>query len=196
MREFTIILLSYLMGSISWAYFLGKMSNNVDIRAHGSGNAGATNALRVLGKKMGALTLILDVLKGVLAVIIGSSILGFNGRILSSIFVVLGHNWPVFLNFKGGKGVATSFGVLLMLNWKVGIICFFIAAIVVLTTRYVSLGSILTSIAAPIVMYIISPDNKLLFITTLSLGLLCVFRHKANIVRLMEGKENKLGSKI
>lgn len=197
MKVFTTILISYLIGCFSSAYFLGKISKNIDIRSYGSGNAGATNALRILGKKMGILTLVLDIFKGLLAVYIGSMILGFNGKLLSSIFVVIGHNWPVFLKFKGGKGVATSLGAILMLNWKAGLLCLLIAVIVVSITRYVSLGSVIASISAPIIIFLTSPEkNKYLYITITILAILSVCRHKTNIIKLYKGKESKIGDKV
>lgn len=197
MKILIIILVSYLIGCFSSAYFLGKVSKNIDIRSYGSGNAGATNALRVLGKKMGILTFVLDILKGIIAVFLGQIILGFNGGLLASIFVVLGHNFPVFLGFKGGKGVATSLGVLLVLNWPTGLICLLIGVIFIVITRYVSLGSVMASITAPIVIVLTSDSiDKLLYLTTLLLALLSIFRHKANIVRLLKGEENKLGKNI
>lgn len=197
MKILIIILVSYLIGCFSSAYFLGKVSKNIDIRSYGSGNVGATNALRVLGKKMGILTFVLDILKGIIAVFLGQIILGFNGGLLASIFVVLGHNFPVFLGFKGGKGVATSLGVLLVLNWPTGLICLLIGVIFIVITRYVSLGSVMASITAPIVIVLTSDSiDKLLYLTTLLLALLSIFRHKANIVRLLKGEENKLWKNI
>ena len=197
MKVFFTILASYLIGCFSSAYFLGKTSKNIDIRSHGSGNAGATNALRVLGTKMGILTFVLDILKGILAVMLGKYIYGFNGGLLASVFVVLGHNFPVFLGFKGGKGVATSLGVLLIINWQTALISLVVAVIFILTTRYVSLGSIMASAVAPIAIIIVSDStNKLLFITIFVLASLSIIRHKANIMRLLKGKEAKLGNKI
>lgn len=191
------ILISYLIGCFSSAYFLGKMSKNIDIRSYGSGNAGATNALRVLGKKMGALTFVLDILKGVIAVFIGQIILGFNGSLLASLFVVLGHNFPVFLGFKGGKGIATSLGSLLILNWQTGLICLIIGVVFIVITKYVSLGSIMATISAPIVIVFTSDSiDKYLYLTTLLLAFLSIFRHKTNIIRLFKGKESKLGKNI
>lgn len=196
MKEIIIILLSYLVGCFSSAYVLGKMYKNIDIRNHGSGNAGATNALRVLGTKIGALTFFLDLLKGVAAVLIGIGILGFKGSLLAGIFVVIGHNFPIFLGFKGGKGVATSLGVLFILNWKTALICLLIGAIVILITRYVSLGSILASISAPIIIVLTTESiDKYLYITTIILALLSILRHRSNIIRLCKGEENKLGNK-
>ncbi|MBU5314140.1 glycerol-3-phosphate 1-O-acyltransferase PlsY [Tissierella carlieri] len=197
MRILITILLSYLIGCFSSAYFLGKISKNIDIRNYGSGNAGATNALRVLGKKVGALTFALDILKGVIAVLIGKYMFGFNGSLLAGIFVVLGHDFPIFLGFKGGKGVATSFGVLLILNWKAGLICLLVAASIIIFTKYVSLGSIAASISAPVAMVLtLDSVNKYLYITTWVLAALSVYRHKANILRLCRGEENKLGNNI
>ena len=197
MRAFIVMLLSYLIGSFSSAYFLGKMSKNIDIRSYGSGNAGATNALRVLGKKMGALTFFMDFIKGIIAVFIGNAIFGFTGSLLAGVFVVLGHNWPVFLGFKGGKGVATSFGVLLVLNWQTALLCFLIGAIVIIVTRYVSLGSIVAAIVAPIIIVLTTQSiDKYLYITIVILALLSVSRHKANILRLCKGEENRLGNNM
>ena len=197
MKIFLSILLSYLIGCFSSAYFLGKVSKNIDIRNYGSGNAGATNALRVLGKKMGVLTFVLDILKGIVAVLLGKSLLGFNGSLLASFFVVLGHNFPIFIKFKGGKGVATSFGVLLILSWKVGLLCLLGAAIVILFTRYVSLGSITAAVLAPLFIVLTSDTvDKTLYFTVWILATLLVLRHKANIIRLCNREENKLGNNI
>lgn len=196
MKAVLTILLSYLIGCFSSAYVLGKMSKNIDIRSYGSGNLGTTNALRVLGKKMGVITLILDILKGIIAVLMGNVILGTNGSLLAGIFVVLGHNFPIFLRFKGGKGVATSLGVLFLLNWKAGLICLVIGVIIILSTRYVSLGSITASIMAPFAMTLTTDsNNKYLYVTTWILAVLSILRHKSNILRLCKGEENKLGNK-
>ena len=197
MRAFIVMLLSYVIGSFSSAYVIGKTSKNIDIRSYGSGNAGATNALRVLGKKMGALTFFMDFIKGIIAVFIGNAIFGFTGSLLAGVFVVLGHNWPVFLGFKGGKGVATSFGVLLVLNWQTALLCFLIGTIVIIVTRYVSLGSIVAAIVAPIIIVLTTQSiDKYLYITIVILALLSVSRHKANILRLCKGEENRLGNNM
>ncbi len=194
MKVVITILLSYLLGCFSSAYVLGKLTKNIDIREYGSGNAGATNALRVLGKKLGALTFLLDILKGILAVVIGKYLLGLDGGLLASIFVVLGHNFPVFLNFKGGKGVATSLGVLMILNWKIGLVCLIVGVTVIILTRYVSLGSILASITGPIATIILLDNvDKNFYYTIWFLGLLSIIRHKSNIQRLLRGEENRLG---
>lgn len=192
-----VICFAYLLGSFSSAYVLGKILMKTDIRAHGSGNAGTTNALRVFGKKVGALTFILDILKGVLAVYIGSMIMNYNGKLIAGIFVVIGHNWPIFFKFKGGRGIATSFGVLLSLYWPVPIISLIIFLLIVIITRYVSLGSIISAILVPIIGVVLNKPFKFsYFITTLILAVLAIFRHRDNIKRLISGKEYKIGEKV
>ncbi len=196
MKIILTIFTAYLLGCFSPAYFLGKMTKDVDIRNYGSGNAGTTNAIRVFGKKVGILTFLIDMIKGILAVIIGRYLMGPEGGYIAAIFVVLGHNWPVFLNFKGGKGVATSFGVLMILNWEMALICLVIFIAIIFLTKYVSLGSIMAAVSAPIVSFILvgSVENYLFF-TTLVLASLSILRHRNNISRLLSGNENKLGKK-
>ncbi len=197
MKIIITVILSYLLGCFSSAYFLGKVTKNIDIREYGSGNAGATNALRVMGKKIGALTFLLDILKGIIAVIIGHYLLGFDGKLLAGVFVVLGHNFPVFLNFKGGKGVATSLGVLMILDWKIGLSCLVVGVIVIMITKYVSLGSIFASITAPIsIIVLLDNIDRNFYFTIWFLGILSVIRHKSNIHRLLRGEENRLGKNI
>lgn len=194
---FVVALISYFIGNFSSAYILGKIFQKKDIRNYGSGNAGATNALRVFGKKLGGITFILDVLKGILAVYIGEKIMGYNGKLIASIFVVLGHNWPVFLKFKGGKGIATSLGVVFLLHWPTAIICTAIGVAIIIITRYVSLGSIIAAGLVPIIGSIVNrPFNMDFFITTLILAILAIYRHKDNINRLLKGEEFKLGEKV
>lgn len=193
MEIFAVIILSYLLGSISPSYLLGK-TKKIDIRREGSGNAGTTNVIRVLGPKLGALTFILDLLKGIFSVLLGQLIFGFNGGLLASIFVVIGHNWPLYFGFKGGKGIATSLGVLIIINWQMGLICLAIALTTIFFTRYVSLGSILASVSAPfIIVFTTDSVNMLLYSTVYILASLSIFRHRSNIVRLLRGEENKFG---
>lgn len=196
MKIVLTIVIAYLIGSFSPAYFLGRVINKKDIREYGSGNAGSTNALRVFGKKVAALTLIMDVLKGVIAITIGRYIMGVNGGYLGGLFVVLGHNWPIFLKFKGGKGIATSLGVLFTLNWKLGLACLTIGLIFIIFSKQVSLGSVMASIAAPLVSYLlVGTINDYLFVTTMLLALLSIYRHRSNIGRLIRGEESKLDFK-
>lgn len=205
---FIAMILSYLLGSISSAVIISKTLFGHDIRNEGSGNAGATNMLRTHGKKMGALTLTLDVLKGVIAVLLANLIKNFTAGdafilraipFLAGLFVILGHNFPVFFNFRGGKGVATSLGVVLALNYKVALIIACISLLVMIITRYVSLGSILAGILyiAVDLTYMIFTDNFYYpeFIFTILVGSLLIIRHRQNIKRLLNGTENKLGQK-
>lgn len=189
--------LSYLIGNFSSAYILGKTFKRTDIRTYGSGNAGATNALRVFGKKLGVAAFILDILKGVLAVYIGGQIMGYKGKLIAAVLVVLGHDWPIFLKFKGGKGIATSLGVLVLLHWPTAVVCIIIGVLVIIRTKYVSLGSIIAACLVPIIGTIMNrPFNKDYFVATLILGVIAIFKHRSNIKRLMEGKEFKLGERI
>ncbi|WP_223376084.1 glycerol-3-phosphate 1-O-acyltransferase PlsY [Schnuerera sp. xch1] len=196
MKVLLVIMLAYLIGNFSSAYVLGKIIKNTDIRNCGSGNAGATNALRVFGKKIGILAFVFDVLKGVLAIYIGGKILGYDGKLIAGLFSVIGHNWPIFLNFKGGKGIATSFGILLSLHWPTAMISLVFFIVVLVMKRYVSLSSITAAVVAPIVVILIKrPFDKGFVIVTLILAIIAIFKHKANIKRLLEGKEYKIGEK-
>ena len=144
-------IVSYLIGSVNFSILLSKMLSGKDIRESGSGNAGATNMLRTYGKKMGVITLLLDVLKGIVVILLSRLVKNIAGTdeiypvisYIAGVCVILGHNFPLYFGFKGGKGVATSLGVVLMLDWKVGLIVAVVAIAVMAVTRYVSLGSIL-----------------------------------------------------
>lgn len=194
MKLLLTIILTYLIGSFSSAYIIGKVARDIDIRSHGSGNSGTTNALRVMGKKFGALTFIFDFGKGILAAYIGRLILGDIGILVGGFSAVIGHNWPIFIGLRGGKGVATSLGVLLFLHWPSTIIAVSIGLVIGLTTRYVSLGSMCFLSSFPIVYAIVSKSfRKEYFILALLLAILAVIRHKSNIQRLIAGNENKLG---
>ena len=191
-----VILIGYGVGNFATSYILGKVFKKTDIRKHGSGNAGATNALRVFGIKLAAATFLFDALKGVLAVIIGRMILGDIGGYIGGVFVVVGHNWPIVLRFKGGKGVASTIGVALTINYKIALICIVIGIIIVIMTKYVSLGSITAMTLLPILsLILIRPFDINFIIFTIILSLMAVFRHRSNIKRLISGNESKLGQK-
>jgi glycerol-3-phosphate acyltransferase PlsY len=184
--------MSYFIGDISFAYILGKIFAKKDVRDYGSGNAGATNAFRTFGKKVGAMVFIGDVLKGVVAVLLGRYFEGQTGAYLAGALVIIGHNWPILLNFKGGKGVATTIGVMLFVNFKLTLICVIFGAIIIVITRTVSLGSILGMAAAPLVSIIfIRPLAIELFVFTIFVACMSIYRHKDNIKRLIKGNENK-----
>lgn len=190
------IIISYFLGNISGGMIFGKILFNKDIRNYGSKNAGTTNALRVFGLKAGVLTFIIDFLKSILACYIGMKFLGLNGILLSGIFVVLGHNWPVFLNFKGGKGIASSFGFIVFLDYRLALIAISIFILIVIFTKYISLGSMLsTASVLPISYMFFGYRNIYVLSTFLFLLLLTFYRHKSNIVRLLNGNENKFATK-
>ncbi len=192
--------LSYLMGSIPTAYIFGKLSKGLDIREHGSGNVGATNVFRVLGKGPGAIVLILDILKGLLAVVLIADVLGLTEiyhRLLLSICVISGHNWTIFLKFKGGKGIATTLGVLIGLAikiasiWPVLAITLIVWVVSFLITAIVSLSSILAAITLPVIMALTSQPLEIIFVGVL----LCIFvviRHRPNVKRLLRGEEPRV----
>ncbi len=192
-------IVGYLLGSLNSSVIVSKAYGK-DIRQHGSGNAGTTNTLRVLGKFAALLVLIGDMLKGILACIIGYFIMkyaGFSsevGLILSGIFAVVGHNWPVYFGFRGGKGVLTTFAVVLCMDWRMALICLGLFIILVAITKYVSLGSI---VVATIFAILGIPFGKSLVFIVLSwcLALMIILRHRANIVRLLNGNENKITDK-
>ena len=196
-------IVSYLIGSVNFSILLSKMLSGKDIRESGSGNAGATNMLRTYGKKMGVITLLLDVLKGIVVILLSR----FAGTdeiypvisYIAGVCVILGHNFPLYFGFKGGKGVATSLGVVLMLDWKVGLIVAVVAIAVMAVTRYVSLGSILGGamyIVIEIVKMIVTKNvDAIQLVCVVIIGGLLIARHHANIKRLLSGTENKLGAK-
>lgn len=192
-----IAIISYLIGNFSSAYILGKVCKSKDIRKYGSGNAGATNALRVFGVKIGLISFILDILKGIIAVNIGNYFMGYNGALIAGAFVVIGHDWPVFLKFKGGKGIATSLGVMLYLHLPTAIICIAIGFTIIAITRYVSLGSIVATCLVPILGSVLKkPFDLNFFICTIILASMAIFRHRSNIKRLKNGEESKLGQEV
>ncbi|KGG79759.1 hypothetical protein Y919_10105 [Caloranaerobacter azorensis H53214] len=192
-----VLLLSYLIGNINAAYLIGRILENKDIRNYGSGNAGATNALRVFGAKIAAVTFLFDLLKAVIAVILGKMILGETGMFLAGISVIVGHNWPALLNFRGGKGIASTIGVMLIINYKITLICLAIGLIIVIKSRYVSLGSVITMALLPIIgLFFNRPFNLDFLIFTLILSVMAIYRHKGNISRLLKGQERKIGQRV
>ena len=192
-----VVGIGYLLGNFATSYLLGKIFKHKDIRNFGSGNAGATNALRVFGVKIAIITFICDALKGAIAVIIGRMILGDIGGLIAGVSAVIGHNWPVVLKFKGGKGIACSIGVLVIVRWEVALISFVIGILIIIKTKYVSLGSVTASIMVPILgLILVRPFDLNYFIFTIILAIMATFKHRTNINRLINGVENKLGQKV
>ncbi len=194
-------IIAYLLGSINSSILVGRMCGVKDIRDHGSGNAGATNTLRTIGPKAAVLVFLGDVLKGILAVLLAKLIsfwLQVDGDwavLAAGLCVVIGHNYPIYFGFHGGKGIATSAAVILMIDPFIGIGVFLLALVVMLVSRYVSLGSLAAAVAYPVAVAIWHHDNLPYLIFSIALGLLAVLRHQKNIKRLIHGTESKLGQK-
>ncbi len=199
-----ILVLSYLAGSIPTSIIMSKLTRGIDIRDYGSGNAGATNAIRVLGWKIGIIVIIVDVGKGVLATLLISKLridplpLSHNlVQIIAGISAVLGHIWTIFAGFKGGKGVGTAAGMLFSLYPIAGLVCLCIFAVVLLSGRYVSVASMSAAVSLPIVIVILNrffnaQISNELFYFAIFMALLIVFTHRSNIKRLMQGNENRI----
>ena len=200
-----VAIIAYLIGSINFSVIFSKKMAGFDVREKGSGNAGTTNMLRTVGKKAAAITLVCDILKGVVAILIamlvGNLVEGSNGSLLvqvAGIAVILGHTFPVFFKFKGGKGVATSLGVLIMSNWQIGLICLVFALVLIILTQMVSVGSIAAAILYPVLTLFI-PENYIVpgnyLIYSIILAVIIIFNHRENVKRLLSGKENRISFK-
>ncbi len=202
-----VAIIAYLIGSINFSVIFSKKMAGFDVREKGSGNAGTTNMLRSVGKKAAAITLICDILKGVVAILIAMFIAWAfkveNASLLvqiAGIAVVLGHTFPIFFGFKGGKGVATALGILLMSNWQIGLICLVFGVVLIALTRMVSLGSCAAAVLFPVLTlfinehYIVSQGSSYL-IYSIILAVIVLFNHRSNIQRILSGKENKISFK-
>lgn len=203
-------IVAYLIGSINFSVIISKKMAGFDVREKGSGNAGSTNVLRTVGKKAALITLVCDILKGVISVLIALLVGKIAGESANSaivveiaaLAVVIGHTFPVFFGFRGGKGVATSLGVILIVNWKIGLICLVFALALMALTRMVSLGSISASVLfAVLTMFIresyiggIEFDFSFIIFGIL-LAALVIFNHRTNLKRIINGTENKLNFK-
>lgn len=200
-------IVAYLIGSVSFSVIFSKKIAGFDVREKGSGNAGATNMLRSVGKKGAIFTLIGDCLKGVVAIlfaiIVGKIAKNTDKALLvqlAGIAVVLGHTFPIFFGFKGGKGVATSLGILLMTNWQIGLICLVFALVLMVLTQMVSLGSCAAAVLFPVLTlfikehYIVAEGGNY-FIYSVILAVIVLYNHRSNIKRMLNGTENKLSLK-
>ncbi|MGB9839680.1 glycerol-3-phosphate 1-O-acyltransferase PlsY [Thermovenabulum sp.] len=194
LKYIVFALLSYLFGSISFAYIICKKYYGIDIRKYGSGNPGTTNVLRTVGTRAAALVYIADFLKGFLAVMIGRLFGGPIFGVFCGLFAIIGHDFSLFLGFNGGKGIATSMGVGFAVSPLAALLSTLAGVAVIFLTRYVSLGSITGITLFPIFLGILGYKNLYIFYA-LIMAIIAVYRHKSNIKRLLEGKENKLGQK-
>jgi len=197
MKIVLVILICYLLGSIPFGYIVGKLFKKIDIREYGSGNIGATNAFRILGPVLASLVLIGDIGKGIFSIYLVRFLNIDNLFILTiaGLAVICGHDWSVFLKFKGGKGVATTFGVIFSFNLVISILAVTVWGIVMIFTRYASLSSILSLASIAIFMILFKqPYEYIIF--SLAILILAIFKHKENIKRLKLGKEKKIGERL
>ncbi|WP_346026584.1 glycerol-3-phosphate 1-O-acyltransferase PlsY [Beduinella massiliensis] len=188
-----VLVVGYLLGNFSTGVVLSRCAKGMDIRDYGSKSAGSTNMLRVLGRSSAALTLIGDMLKGIIAALIGGWLLGGKfGALLGGIAAIVGHDFPALLHFKGGKGIATSFGLLLYLYPIQSLIVLAFFILIVALTHYVSVGSIASACLYPFIITATTPFDLRVTLCLVVICVLAVFCHRANIQRLLAGKENKL----
>lgn len=195
------VLIAYLLGSIPTAVWVSRYFYGMDIREHGSKNAGATNTFRVLGKKAGIPVLIIDMLKGFIAVKLGCNYSEYysntnplvNFKIVLGIAAVAGHIFPVFANFRGGKGVATLFGVIVAMHWQAAFTCLGIFVVVFIISKYVSLGSMISALIYPfIIVWVYKTQSPSMIYFSIAIAVLVLFTHQKNIERLVRGQENKM----
>jgi len=203
-----IAAIGYLLGSVNSSLLVGRLYG-VDVRKYGSGNAGATNTLRTLGKSAALFTTLGDLLKGFISCLIGFYLItgkGFTmnifhrtsiedmGLMVGGLAAILGHNWPIYFRFKGGKGVLTSFIVILMMNWEIGLLALGLFIIIAAITRFISLGSILCAVVLPFIGLLLKQSIEFIVFSSI-LALLIVIRHKGNIERIIKGSESKFSFK-
>lgn len=194
------VVISYLIGSMPTALWVGKAFFGIDIREHGSGNSGATNTFRVLGKKAGFMVLFLDIMKGLTAASIVryldfveiGTVRYVNLQLLFGLSSVLGHIFPAYANFKGGKGIATLLGMIIGIHYLSAVVCLMLFVVVLFSTRYVSLSSILAAVAFPLIAIVIYKNEEPFFVAFgVAAAIMVVLTHQKNIVRLVAGNENK-----
>ena len=202
----TIAIIAYVIGSVNVSVILSRKMAGFDIREKGSGNAGTTNMLRSVGKKAAAITLVCDILKGVvsilIAVLLGAIVKEVDKALIvqiAGIAVIVGHTFPIFFEFRGGKGIATALGVLLVTNWQIGLICFVFAIILMFLTKMVSAGSVAAAVLFPVLTLFIGKEYFIVegsyFIYSVIIAMIVIFNHRENMKRILEGNENKISFK-
>ncbi|CAM3158950.1 glycerol-3-phosphate 1-O-acyltransferase PlsY [Sporolactobacillus spathodeae] len=191
------IILSYLIGAVSFSYLITKKIKKIDIRKTGSGNAGATNTQRILGTGPAIGVLFLDILKGIVCILIARFLLAVPdwAVVFSGFAAILGHDFPVYYGFKGGKGVATTIGVFFMIMPIEALIAGLVTLAVIALTRYVSLGSLIFLLLTPVLGVFFGTFSNAVLLIMFLITVLAYFQHRANIIRLIHGNENKIGHK-
>ena len=197
-----VIFIGYILGSIPSAVWMGKLFHGIDIREHGSKNAGATNTFRVFGNKSGTIVLAMDILKGYAAastpLLLSHMYIGFKDEVLilqltASFCAIIGHVFPVLAKFKGGKGVASTLGIIIAINPETAFICLGCFILVFSVWKYVSLGAIVASVLFPFVSYFFMlEDARIMIIFSIVISLIVLFSHRKNMQRLVRGEENKM----
>ena len=182
---------AYLLGSLNFAIIISKRKFQDDIRKYGSGNAGMTNMLRTYGKAAAGFTLLGDASKAAMSILLGALLNGINGAYVAGLFCILGHMFPLYYKFKGGKGVVTSAVMILLLDWRVFLILFAVFILIVISTKYMSLGSIMGMLLYPLVLYNFNgPGSRILI--AFAISALVIFMHRGNIKRLLDRTESKV----
>lgn len=190
-------LIAYLLGSVSGGIITSRIGKGPDLRTVGSKSTGASNVQRTMGWKYGLITFFFDAIKGILSCLIAEQICGTHmAALLAGLFCVIGHNWPVFFGFKGGKGVATTGGVMLFCYPVPALICIALTILVIAIFRYISVGSMLLVISFAALSFWYAQGNACVIVWAFILMIMCIIRHHANIDRLIHGNENKLGHKV
>ena len=192
LKYLLIAVICYFLGNISTGLLIGKLTAQIDIRQHGSGNAGTTNVMHTLGWVPSLLTLAGDVLKAVLAVVIGRAIAGEIGWIVGAVAVLLGHNWPVLFGFKGGKGMACSLGIILATEPLFALTVLAVQVLVLVITRYMSVASLTTSVLYPVLVICFHASDTPYVVFSILAACLAIFCHRSNISRLIHHTENRL----
>ncbi|MCL5962086.1 MAG: glycerol-3-phosphate 1-O-acyltransferase PlsY [Chloroflexi bacterium] len=192
-----LVAFAYLMGAIPWGLVIGKRTRNIDLRQFGSGNIGATNALRTLGWKSSLVVFILDIAKAVIAVLLARLLTGLPAlEALCGFVAIVGHNWPVYIGFRGGKGVSSSLGVMMLLSLPMAAVGLLVGLAVIGSSRYVSLGSVVGASIVPVLMLAFAGALNIstpYLICAWALGAMVVFQHRDNLRRLLAGTERKIG---
>lgn len=195
LRYIIVVVVAYLLGTISAGKIVAQKMGNVDISKVGSGNTGTTNVLRTLGWVPSVITLLGDVLKAVISALLGNLIADETGMLIAGVGVVVGHIWPVFRDFKGGKGIAAAFGFIIFTDPLIALILFAIQVTIIIVTRYMSLGSLLSCVLYPTLVFIFHWGQSVNIIVACLIGAMALYAHRSNIARLINKNENRLDFK-